>query len=98
MVCFSYGTAPSPRHQSSNRSFLSISELQERAKHLLNAPPDVSSENATLLLQLIEDFCREGDKFVEVGKRDKDDLQAEVCFIKKYYFCMSRFFFFLKTY
>lgn len=56
-----------------------FTELQERAKQILgNTSQDDTLDNSATLLQLVEDFCREGERYMEDGKRDKLDLQAQV--------------------
>lgn len=70
----------SPRHQASIPKTSSLIQLQEKAKTFLNQSHEESNKSTNQLLQLIEDFCREGDRFMEDGKRDKDDLQSQVCF------------------
>lgn len=64
---------------------MAFSELQEKAKALLNssatssAVPNVSNTtSAAQLLQFIEDFCREGDRVVDENKKDRVDLQKQV--------------------
>lgn len=54
----------------------SFSALQERAKQYFN--DSNATENVSQMLQLIEDFCREGDKLVEEEKEAKKDLQEQV--------------------
>lgn len=71
----------SPRHQATLQRTTSLIDLQERAKNILNTSHNqTSGENTQLLMQLVEDFCREGDRFMEEGKKDKDDLQSQVFF------------------
>uniref|UniRef100_A0A182T422 Uncharacterized protein n=1 Tax=Anopheles maculatus TaxID=74869 RepID=A0A182T422_9DIPT len=74
-----YGTnALLPTAQRVNNSFV---ELQERAKALLgSAEPgaDQTIEDNSMLLQLVEDFCREGERYLEDGKRDRMDLQSQI--------------------
>ncbi|XP_055533629.1 A-kinase anchor protein 9 isoform X3 [Wyeomyia smithii] len=72
-----YGTnALLPTAQRSSNSFV---ELQERAKLLLGSTsPDNTLDNSANLLQLVEDFCREGERYMEDEKRDKMDLQAQI--------------------
>lgn len=69
----------SPRHEATIPKTSSLIQLQEKAKTFLNQSHDESNKSTNQLLQLIEDFCREGDRFMEDGKRDKDDLQSQVC-------------------
>ncbi|KAH8293832.1 hypothetical protein KR054_005092 [Drosophila jambulina] len=69
-----------------DQSSASFVALQERARHLLSssspikdAKPLRDQGNSTVtLLQMIEDFCREGDKVVECGKKDREDLQSQI--------------------
>uniref|UniRef100_A0A182PBV6 Pericentrin/AKAP-450 centrosomal targeting domain-containing protein n=1 Tax=Anopheles epiroticus TaxID=199890 RepID=A0A182PBV6_9DIPT len=75
-----YGTnALLPTAQRVNNSFV---ELQERAKLLLgsssSAGADQTIEDNSVLLQLVEDFCREGERYLEDGKRDRIDLQLQI--------------------
>ncbi|XP_020798143.1 A-kinase anchor protein 9 isoform X8 [Drosophila serrata] len=68
-----------------DQSSASFVALQERARHLLSSSSPVKDAqplrdpgNSTVtLLQMIEDFCREGDKVVEYGKKDREDLQSQ---------------------
>ncbi|XP_055624894.1 A-kinase anchor protein 9 isoform X3 [Toxorhynchites rutilus septentrionalis] len=71
-----YGTnVLMPCVQWSSNSFF---ELQERAKHILgSANLDSSIDQSANLLQLVEDFCREGERYMEDEKRDKTDLQSQ---------------------
>lgn len=66
----------SPQRQPANKCKTSFSALQERAKQYFNDTN--SSENISQMLQLIEDFCREGDKLIEEEKETKKDLQEQV--------------------
>lgn len=66
----------SPQRQALNKSVTSFSALQERAKQYFN--DSNATENVTQMLQLIEDFCREGDKLIEEEKEAKRDLQEQV--------------------
>lgn len=77
----------SPRHEAKIQKTTSLIQLQERAKGLLNQSHQQIGDNTNLLLQLVEDFCREGDRFMEEGKKDKDDLQSQVLSI----LCISIF-------
>ncbi|XP_060659557.1 golgin subfamily A member 4 isoform X5 [Drosophila nasuta] len=76
-----YGLGDMNIHQSQDQTSASFAQLQERARHLLTSPTKQSAQdpgNATVaLLQMIEDFCREGDKVVESGKKDRKDLQSQ---------------------
>ncbi|XP_017065725.1 golgin subfamily A member 4 isoform X10 [Drosophila eugracilis] len=80
-----YGLGPmkSLQDQGLDQSSASFLALQERARHLLSSSPvkeqpsrDHGNSTVTLL-QMIEDFCREGDKVVECGKKDREDLQSQ---------------------
>ncbi|XP_017112487.1 pericentrin isoform X4 [Drosophila elegans] len=80
-----YGLGPmkSLQDQGLDQSSASFVALQERARHLLSSSPvkeqpsrDMANSTVTLL-QMIEDFCREGDKVVECGKKDREDLQSQ---------------------
>ncbi|XP_060659559.1 golgin subfamily A member 4 isoform X7 [Drosophila nasuta] len=77
-----YGLGDMNIHQSQDQTSASFAQLQERARHLLTSPTKQSAQdpgNATVaLLQMIEDFCREGDKVVESGKKDRKDLQSQI--------------------
>ncbi|XP_058118059.1 A-kinase anchor protein 9 [Anopheles ziemanni] len=59
-----------------NNSFV---ELQERAKALLGSTgAEQTIEDNSMLLQLVEDFAREGERYLEDGKRDRMDLQSQI--------------------
>lgn len=79
-----YGLGDMKSPQALDQSSASFVQLQERARHLLTSPTQQQTQeqgNATvLLLQMIEDFCREGDKVVESGKKDREDLQSQVSY------------------
>lgn len=78
LVICSYGISQlrSPQRQPANKNVTTFSALQERAKQYFNDTG--STENVQQLLQLIEDFCREGDKLIEEEKQIKKDLQEQV--------------------
>ncbi|KAH8234866.1 hypothetical protein KR032_004625 [Drosophila birchii] len=69
-----------------DQSSASFVALQERARHLLSSSSPVKDaqplrdpgNSTVILLQMIEDFCREGDKVVEYGKKDREDLQSQI--------------------
>ncbi|XP_033149655.1 rootletin isoform X3 [Drosophila busckii] len=70
----------------------SFVQLQERARQLLISPtkqqqtqqsPDKPGNATVELLQMIEDFCREGDKVVECNKKDREDLQSQLTLVKQ---------------
>lgn len=64
-----------------NKSF-SLVELQEKAKTFLTASPNSTAvDNAVHLYQLIEDFCRETDRYMETEKKNNDDLQSQVSLV-----------------
>lgn len=75
-----FGTQ-SPVHKNAKKNS-SLVELQEKAKGFLASSPNNNStvDNAVALQQLIEDFCRETDHYIENDKRDKDDLKNQVSF------------------
>lgn len=59
----------------------SLLELQERAKTLISSSENSTQSNTSQLMQLIEDFCRESDRYFEEGKQGEDDLKQQVSFI-----------------
>jgi hypothetical protein len=69
-----------PSNVAANKSqnMTNFMDLQEKARKFLNASPNNTLDNCATLLQLIEDFCRESDKFIEEEKRDKEDLASQV--------------------
>ncbi|XP_026833262.1 myosin-8 isoform X11 [Drosophila erecta] len=80
---YGLGTMKSLQEQGLDQSSASFLALQERARHLLSSSPvkeqpsrDQGNSTVTLL-QMIEDFCREGDKVVEWSKKDREDLQSQ---------------------
>ncbi|XP_017955733.1 nuclear mitotic apparatus protein 1 isoform X4 [Drosophila navojoa] len=81
-----YGLGDMKGPQTMDQSSASFVQLQERARHLLTSPTQQQSQepgNATVvLLQMIEDFCREGDKVVESGKKDREDLQSQYAILE----------------
>lgn len=83
---YGLGSMKSPQRLShSENSSSSFALLQEKARNLLSTPTQKQQNNdsTVLLLQMIEDFCREGDKVVECGKKDREDLQSQVRFLKQ---------------
>ncbi|XP_049315259.1 centrosome-associated protein CEP250 isoform X10 [Bactrocera dorsalis] len=68
-----------PRAAGSDRSSTSFTQLQEKARTILLSPMQQQPNNdaTVVLLQMIEDFCREGEKVMECGKKDRDDLQSQ---------------------
>lgn len=74
-----FGTQ-SPVHKNAKKNSTLV-ELQEKAKSVLAASPNSSTvDNAVDLQNLIEDFCRETDHYMENDKRDRDDLKHQVSF------------------
>ncbi|XP_039965482.1 pericentrin isoform X3 [Bactrocera tryoni] len=69
-----------PRAAGSDRSSTSFTQLQEKARTILSSPMQQQPNNdaTVVLLQMIEDFCREGEKVMECGKKDRDDLQSQI--------------------
>ncbi|XP_078044390.1 uncharacterized protein LOC144473892 isoform X3 [Augochlora pura] len=51
-----------------------FSHLQEKARHVLSN----GGGDCTVLLQLIEELCRQSDKLMEDGRREKEDLQQQI--------------------
>lgn len=88
-----YGLGDMKSPQTLDQSAVSFVQLQEKARHLLTSPTQQKSHeqvNSTvILLQMIEDFCREGDKVVESGKKDREDLQSQVSCILKFPISLS---------
>ncbi|KAM7357976.1 pericentrin-like protein isoform 3-T3 [Cochliomyia hominivorax] len=78
---YGMGSMKSPQHLSrSEHSSSSFALLQEKARNILSTPTQKQQNNDSTvqLLQMIEDFCREGDKVVECSKKDREDLQSQV--------------------
>ncbi|XP_055905928.1 nucleoprotein TPR isoform X7 [Eupeodes corollae] len=75
---YGLGLIKSPQRIEDEKPTTSFIQLQEKARHILSSPTQQSNNATSTLLQMIEDFCREGDKVVENGKRDRDDLQSQV--------------------
>ncbi|XP_059216948.1 golgin subfamily A member 4 isoform X9 [Stomoxys calcitrans] len=69
-----------PRLSGSDNSSTGFAQLQEKARNILSTPTQKQQNNDSTvqLLQMIEDFCREGDKVVECSKKDREDLQSQV--------------------
>lgn len=69
----------------------SFIELQEKAKNMLSA--SVSGANMSIdnteLLHLVEEFCRESDRFMDEGRREKDELQMQVSSSTKIFIACS---------
>jgi len=66
-----FGTI-SPIHRHHN----SLKSVHNKAKELLAEPTNF--DNAVVLYQLIEDFCRETDYFIDSEKKLREDLQKQV--------------------
>ncbi|XP_073837284.1 pericentrin-like protein isoform X4 [Musca autumnalis] len=68
------------RLSGSDHSSSGFAQLQEKARNILSTPTQKQSNNDSTaqLLQMIEDFCREGDKVVECSKKDREDLQSQI--------------------
>lgn len=49
-------------------------QVQEKAKHVLSN----GGGDASYLLQLIEELCRQNDKLIDDSKREKEDLQQQI--------------------
>ncbi|XP_065360074.1 thyroid receptor-interacting protein 11 isoform X6 [Calliphora vicina] len=78
---YGLGSMKSPQRLShSEHSSSSFALLQEKARNILSTPTQKQQGNDSTvqLLQMIEDFCREGDKVVECSKKDREDLQSQV--------------------
>ncbi|XP_061388660.1 A-kinase anchor protein 9, partial [Musca vetustissima] len=68
------------RLSGSDHSSSGFAQLQEKARNILSTPTQKQTNNDSTaqLLQMIEDFCREGDKVVECSKKDREDLQSQI--------------------
>ncbi|XP_058985217.1 pericentrin isoform X3 [Musca domestica] len=68
------------RLSGSDHSSSGFAQLQEKARNILSTPTQKQTNNdsTSQLLQMIEDFCREGDKVVECSKKDREDLQSQI--------------------
>ncbi|XP_054734363.1 golgin subfamily A member 4 isoform X5 [Anastrepha obliqua] len=78
---YGHGSLRSPQRVSgSDKSSTSFTQLQEKARNILSSPTQQQPSNdaTVVLLQMIEDFCREGEKVMECGKKDREDLQLQV--------------------
>ncbi|XP_055383672.1 pericentrin isoform X2 [Condylostylus longicornis] len=73
---YGIGDIKSPQRMKNIKHSNNFAQLQEKARNLLGTPK--KTNDADILLQIIEDFCREGDKVIECGKKDHDDLQAQI--------------------
>uniref|UniRef100_A0A1A9WE87 Pericentrin/AKAP-450 centrosomal targeting domain-containing protein n=1 Tax=Glossina brevipalpis TaxID=37001 RepID=A0A1A9WE87_9MUSC len=65
---------------SEHNSSSNFAQLQDKARNILTTPTQKQADHDSTvhLLQMIEDFCREGDKVVERNKRDREDLQSQI--------------------
>lgn len=77
MISEGYGVNPLSPEQEKSRT-ANLVELQEKAKSFLSTIPNNSTDSTSQLIQIIEDFCRESDRYFEEGKQDKDDLKQQV--------------------
>lgn len=75
-IFFRYGI--NPLGSQGKAALISLSELQDRAKTLLNLPAPNTPEYSSSLRQLIEDFSRESEQYTEEVKQDIDDLRLQV--------------------
>ncbi|XP_053954603.1 pericentrin isoform X4 [Anastrepha ludens] len=78
---YGHGSLRSPQRVSgSDKSSTSFTQLQEKARNILSSPTQQQPSNdaTVVLLQMIEDFCREGEKVMECGKKDREDLQLQI--------------------
>ncbi|XP_014473124.1 PREDICTED: A-kinase anchor protein 9-like isoform X2 [Dinoponera quadriceps] len=66
-----YGESDLPRGDIGLQDF---SQLQEKARHVLSN----GGGDASYLLQLIEELCRQNDKLMDDARKDKEDLQQQV--------------------
>lgn len=71
---FGISQLKSPSRQLTKTTY---SDLQNTARSILSVTSD--TVDGTLLLQQIEDFCSQLDRFVDEEKRHKNDLQEQVC-------------------
>ncbi|XP_063695962.1 A-kinase anchor protein 9 isoform X2 [Culicoides brevitarsis] len=76
MISEGYGVNPMGQPIKSHAT--SLLELQERAKTLLGPAENNSTKDQSQLLQLIEDFCRESDRYFDEGKQGEDDLKQQI--------------------
>lgn len=77
---YTLGLISSPERRKAAKNATSFSQLQEKARNLLVTPMKPTEDETNNLLQMIEDFCREGDRVVESSKTDRDELQLQVRF------------------
>ena len=75
------------RNVSTQQNNVSLMELQEKAKTFLTATPNNSAlDSSVQLYQLIEDYCRETDNYMESDKKNREDLQAQVSETRTIYY------------
>ncbi|XP_055853886.1 pericentrin isoform X5 [Episyrphus balteatus] len=75
---YGLGLIKSPQRSDEEKPTTSFFQLQEKARHILSSPTQQNNDATSTLLQMIEDFCREGDKVVENSRKDRDDLQSQI--------------------
>lgn len=78
---YTLGVITSPERRVAAKTATSFSQLQDKARNLLGTPVQQSEEETNNLLQMIEDFVREGDEVVESSKKDRNELQMQVSFL-----------------
>lgn len=83
MISEGYGVNPMGQPIKSHAT--SLLELQERAKTLLTPAENSTTKDPGQLLQLIEDFCRESDRYFDEGKQGEDDLKQQVSFVLDFF-------------
>lgn len=69
-----------PTSRPENVSFC-LNELQEKAKVLLTSNSSQQlefDENVKILYQMIEDFIRETDRYMETERKTREDLYSQV--------------------
>lgn len=79
MISEGYGVNPMGQPIKSHAT--SLLELQERAKTVLNPTENSTTKDTSQLLLLIEDFCRESDRYFDEGKQGEDDLKQQVSLV-----------------
>ncbi|KAL5276406.1 AKAP9 family protein [Megaselia abdita] len=75
---YALGVISSPERRKAAKNATSFTQLQEKARNLLGTPIKPTEDETINLLQMIEDFCREGDRVVESSKTDRDELQLQL--------------------
>lgn len=79
MISEGYGVNPMGQPIKSHAT--TLLDLQERAKSLLVPSENSTTKDQGQLLQLIEDFCRESDRYFDESKQGEDDLKLQVSFV-----------------